>query len=127
MTVNVNLLAWVMTLPVAAIFVMAGSFKLTTPRSELLKNAQMGWIDNFGAVQVKVLGALEVLGAIGVVVPWAFGIMPVLTPLAAAGLGVMMLGAMVVHGLRREWGILPVNLVLATLPFGVAAMRFSQL
>lgn len=53
MTVNVNLLAWVMTFPVAAIFVKAGSFKLTTPRSELLKNAQMGWIDNFGTVQSR--------------------------------------------------------------------------
>lgn len=127
MYVNVNLLAWVMTIPVAAVFVMAGSLKLTTPRSELLKNTQMGWVDSFGAWQVKVLGALEVLGAIGVVVPWAFGIVPVLTPLAAVGLGAMMWGAMVVHALRHEWGMLPVNFVLAALPLGVAALRFSQL
>jgi predicted ester cyclase len=47
--------------------------------------------------QIKVIGTLEVLAAIGLILPAAFGIAPVLVPLAAAGLVLLMAGAFVVH------------------------------
>ena len=48
------------------------------------------------------IGILEVLGGIGLILPWALRIQPTLTPLAAAGLTIIMIGAIVTHFMRGE-------------------------
>jgi hypothetical protein len=63
----------------------------------------------------KALGVLEVLGAFGLVLPATTGIAPVLVPLAATGLVITMLGAMVVHARRNELPYLALNTVLLLL------------
>jgi len=68
-----------------------------------------------------------VLGALGVVLPWLLDVAPVLTPLAATGLALTMLGAMVVHTRRGERPALVPNAVLLALAAAVAVLRFSQL
>ncbi len=69
---------------------------------------------------VKTIGALEVLGAAGVVLPQWTGIAPALSPLAAAGLAVLQAGAFGVHLRRNEWKLLPVNIFLIALAVYVA-------
>ena len=76
---------------------------------------------------LKTIGVLEVLGATGVLLPWALDISPVLTPLAAAGLAAIMVGAIVVHVRRGERQPVVINAVLLMLALVVAVGRGGQL
>jgi hypothetical protein len=69
-----------------------------------------------------------VLAAVGVVLPWLLDVVPVLSPIAAAGLAVVMLGALATHGRRGELAKAgPINAAFFTLAVVVAVLRFSQL
>jgi uncharacterized membrane protein YphA (DoxX/SURF4 family) len=92
---------WVAQVLLAVAFLGAGATKLMQPKEKLAKN--MGWVEDFSQPTVRLIGALEVLGAIGVVLPALTGILPWLTPLAALGLVLLMAGAVYTH-LRREEG-----------------------
>lgn len=118
-----NTTLWVIQIVLAVLFGAAGLGKLTQPREKLI--ARMEWAEDFTDGQVKAIGAVELLGAIGLVLPAATGILPWLTPLAAAGLAVTMVLAAVVHVRRKEMQLVPVNLVLAALAAFVAWQRFG--
>ena len=86
---------WIIAGLLAAAFLAAGLMKLTTPRAALAD--KMHWVNNASDAQVKLVGLVEVLGAIGLVLPAILDIAPVLVPLAAIGLALTMVGAVVVH------------------------------
>src|SRR3712207_6384671 len=90
---------WVIQVLLAVAFLVSGAMKLSQPKEKLLKN--MAWVEDFSQPTVRIIGALEVLGAIGIVLPALTGILPWLTPLAALGLVLTMIGAAFTH-LRRE-------------------------
>ena len=117
-----NVLLWIGQGLLAAAYLAAGLTKMSQPREKLAKN--MGWVEDFSPGAVKAIGAIEVLGAIGVVLPWATGIAPVLTPLAAAGLAIVQILAAVVHVRRKENKSLPVNAILFLVAALVAIGRF---
>ena len=119
-----NVILWILAGLLAAAFLLAGLMKLAQPRTKLQESG-MGWAEDFSDGQVRLIGLAEVLGAVGLVLPAATGVAPVLTPLAAAGLAVTMLGATVVHLRRGETSMVPVPLVLAVLAAVVAVMRFG--
>jgi hypothetical protein len=73
---------------------------------------------------VKAVGAVEILGALGVILPWLTGIASILTPIAAVGLVVVQIGALRVHLVRNEHRPLPANVLLLLLAGFVAAGRF---
>ena len=81
------------------------------------------WVRALPTPFVRVLGVLEILGAIGVVIPAATGVLPSLTVAAAGGLVAMMLLAILFHITRREWPNIGLNIVLGTLAFAVAYGR----
>jgi len=76
------------------------------------------------AATVKTIGVLEILGAIGLILPALTGVLPWLTPLAALLLGVVMVLAIGFHIIRREAPNTIFNAVLALLAFAVAYGRF---
>ena len=117
-----NIFLWIVQIVLAAAFLMAGSLKLTQPIEKLEKN--MSWVARYPKPVVRFVGAMEVLGAIGLILPWATGIAPVLTPLAAVGLAVIMVLAAVHHLRHKEPQSLPVNGVLFVLALIVAIGRF---
>ena len=85
-----NRALWIVQGLLAALFLFAGGVKLVMPIAELEKQAGMpGWFLRFIAVA-------EVLGALGLVLPGLLRIRPGLTPLAATGLAIIMLGATIV-------------------------------
>ena len=85
-----NLALWIVQALLAALFLFAGGMKLITPIEEMTKQIAMpGWFLRF-------IGVAELLGAIGLILPWLFRVRPGLTPLAATGLSVIMIGATVV-------------------------------
>ena len=108
---------WVVQALLAFAFTAAGVMKLSTPHDQMMANG-MGWAADFSATQVQLIGAAEVAGAIGLIVPAATGILPVLTPVAAAALTVLMGGAIMTHVQRSEAFVGP--LVLAALSALVA-------
>ncbi len=112
---------WIVSAVAALLFIGAGAMKLARPKSAL--EPQMGWVSDFAGWQVKTIGAFEVLGALGLVLPVLTGIAPILTPISALGLVVVMLGAIVVHVRRKEWQMVVVNLVLGALAAFVAVGR----
>ena len=84
-----NIALWIVQALLAALFVFAGGMKLVMPIEEMMKQMPIplaGWF-------VRFTGVVEALGAIGLILPWLLRIRPGLTPLAAAGLVIVMIGA----------------------------------
>jgi uncharacterized membrane protein YphA (DoxX/SURF4 family) len=116
---------WVVQVLVAAAFVVSGATKLSQPKEKLVK--KWAWVEDFSQRTVRIIGSLEVLGAIGIVVPSLTGIVPSLTPLAALGLVLTMIGAALTHLRRAEYANIAVNAVLLILAAFVAYRRFFVL
>lgn len=116
---------WVAQGLLAAVFLAAGATKLTRPKEKLAKN--MAWVEDFSQGTVRLIGAVEVLGAIGVVMPALTGILSWLTPLAALGLAATMVGAVLTHLRRGERSAVVAPVVLLGLAAFVAYGRFFVL
>lgn len=114
---------WIIAGIIAVAFFMAGLMKLTQPKEKLAAN--MPWVGDFSPGKVKAIGTIEVLGALGLILPAALDIAPILTPIAATGFALNMVGAAVIHLRRGEKQMVPINLVLLVLAAFVAVMRFG--
>ena len=119
-----NIVLWIIAGLLALAFLAAGAMKLAQPKAKLAESG-MAWTEDFTDGQVKAIGVVEVLGALGLILPAALDIAPMLTPIAAAGLAVTMLVAAAVHVRRGEKQMVPINLVLLVLAAFVAVMRFG--
>lgn len=119
-----NVLLWVLQVVLALVFAAAGSLKLAKPRAQVAE-ALGGWVDEFPAPLLKPLGLVEILAAIGLVLPPAVDTLPDLTPVAASGLVAVMVGAVVTHARRSEYPNVGVNLALAAMAITVAWGRFG--
>jgi uncharacterized membrane protein YphA (DoxX/SURF4 family) len=104
-----NVALWIAQVLLAVIFLFAGGMKLVMPVEEL--TAQMP----LPGLLVRSIGIVEVLGGLGVILPWLTGIRPGLTPLAAAGLVIIMIGATVVT-------VMIVNIAMALIPLVVGLL-----
>jgi hypothetical protein len=120
-----NLALWIVAGLLAAVFLFAGSSKLFIPREKLAKAPGGGWTLDFSVGFVKALGAVEILGAVGLILPALLDIAPVLVPLAALGLGLIMIGAALVEFRRQEFKHVLVNLTYLALIAFVAWGRFG--
>lgn len=119
-----NVVLWIIAGLLAAAFLGAGLTKLAQSPAKL-KASGMGWVDDFSPGAVKAIGALEVLGALGLILPAAFDIAPVLVPVAALGLFLLMAGAAVVHVRRSELNRVAPSVVLGVLSLVLAILRFG--
>ena len=95
-----NVVLWVLQALLAVLFLAAGFMKLTQPKEKF--KARMPYVEDFSQQQIRAIGAVELLGALGLVLPWATGIAPILTP-RGVGLGVTVIVAAQVH--RRRKGL----------------------
>ena len=119
-----NVLLWVLAGVLAALFLFAGGQKMVRPVDKLVA-AGMGWTGEAPLAAVRFVGTVEVLGALGLVLPAVTGIAPVLVPLAATGLALVMIGAIVTHVRRGESKGLGLPVVLLVLAAVVAWGRFG--
>ena len=117
-----NVAIWIVQILLALAFGAAGFMKITQPREKLQTN--MKWVEDFAPNTIKGIGTLEALAAIGLILPFLTGILPILTPLAAVGLILVMVGAIYTHFRRGEASVTVVNLVLLLLAAFVAYGRF---
>ena len=91
---------WVVQGLLAVAFLGAGATKLSQPKEKLAKN--MTWVEDFSQGKVRLISTLEIVGALGLVLPALTGVLPWLTPLAALGLALLMAGAIYTHLRRKE-------------------------
>lgn len=117
-----NTTLWIVQVFVALVFLGAGLLKVTQPKAKLVTT--LGWVENFSQPAVHMIGALEVLGGIGLLAPAVTGILPWLTPVAAAGLALTMVGAIVTHLRRQEYSAIAGNIVLLVLALFIAYGRW---
>ena len=114
---------WIFQGVLAFAFLMAGVMKLTSSKDKLREKVG-GWVDSFSAGAIKTIGFVELLGAVGLVVPMLADIQPILTPIAATGLAATMVGAMGVHLKRKETKESGINALIMALAIFVAVGRF---
>jgi uncharacterized membrane protein YphA (DoxX/SURF4 family) len=118
---TMNIALWIIQVLLAALFIFAGATKLIMPIEEM--TAQMpislpGWFLRF-------IGIAELLGGIGLVLPWLTRIQAKLTPLAAAGLVIIMIGAVILTLMTGEIAMAMMPLVVGILCTFVAYGRWS--
>ena len=112
-----NVFLWIVQAVLAAMFAMAGLMKSTQPKEKLAP--RLPWVEDFSAATVRFIGVVELLGAIGLILPAATGIAPILTPVAATGLALIMVLAAATHIRRKEPSGVAFNAVL----FALAVVR----
>jgi len=115
---------WVAQVMLATIFLLTGATKLTQPRL-VMAAGPMTWAADVSDTEFRAIGVLEVLGAFGLVLPGVLHVAPLLTPLAAAGLALTMVGAFMTHLRHGETNRLAVPIVLFALAVFVALARFG--
>lgn len=119
-----NIALWVVQGLLAVAYLAAGGMKLVRSREQMVASGNFEWAKDVSDGAVKGVGAVEVLGALGLVLPELTGIAPVLTPIAAVGLVIVQVIAARVHLKLGETKSLPVNVVLLVLAAFVAVGRF---
>ena len=119
-----NLALWIIAIVLAVGFAASGLMKILRTKEQLVASG-FGWAQDFSPSTIRLIGVLEILGAIGLILPAALHIAPILVPLAAIGLALTMVGAAVVHARRKEAPLIPVNAVLLTLAVIVAWGRLG--
>jgi uncharacterized membrane protein YphA (DoxX/SURF4 family) len=121
-----NIALWVVQVLLAVLYLMAGFMKLVQPIDALV-GMGMAYAAALPEAFIRFVAFMEILGAIGLLLPAATRILPWLTPLAAAGLSFVQLSAIVLHAMRGETAMtLPVNLVLLALAVFVAWGRWRK-
>lgn len=105
----------------ALAFLGAGAMKVLRPKTAL-HDAGLKWVDKFSPTVVKLIGMAEILGALGLILPTALNVAPILSPVAGLCLAALMTGAIVVH-LRRSESPAP-PLALAVLAIASAVLGF---
>lgn len=115
---------WVVQAILGLMFLAGGSMKATQPIAELAP--QMVWVNAMPEALVRFIGVSEVLGGLGLILPAATRIKPLLTPLAGVGLALIMLLAGLFHLARAEFGAIVMNVVLGGLAMFVAWGRTKK-
>lgn len=119
-----NIALWTAQGLLAFVYLAAGGLKIIRPREQLVATGRLDWMKDNSDAAVKAVGAVEILGALGVILPEATGIARILTPIAAVGLVIVQIGAVRVHLTRNERQPLPINVILLLLAAFVAIGRF---
>ena len=113
-----NYALWIVQALLALLFLFAGGMKLVLPIEEMTKQMPMP------GLFLRFIGVCEVLGALGLILPWLLGIRSGLTPLAAAGLVIIMIGATVTTLATADVAMALIPLVVGILAAFVAYGRW---
>jgi DoxX-like protein len=115
-----NLALWIVAGLLAVVLLVSGATKLFVPKENLdgllqrlgpAVQATGEWTRNFTPGALKAIGVLEILGAVGLILPAALDIAPVLVPLAASGAVLLFVGAVIMRLRRGERATIVVDLV----------------
>ena len=120
-----NIALWIAQGLLAAMYLMVGSWKMFQP-AKVRANPQMTWAHKRPDNYIRFVGTTEVLGALGLILPLVTGILPWLTVLAAIGLTLVQLLAIFTEHLpKKEYNVLPLNIILLALAVFVVMGRWT--
>jgi uncharacterized membrane protein YphA (DoxX/SURF4 family) len=120
-----NIALWIAQILLVLLYGMAGAFK-TFQVAKVRE--QMPWAKDRSDAFIRFVGISELLGALGMVLPLLTGILPWLTPLAAAGLTIIQLLAIFSEHLpKKEYKVIPMNVVLMALSIFIVIGRANLL
>ena len=119
-----NIALWSIAGLLAVVFLASGAQKLFQSKERLIASG-FGVLDGFSPGVIKTIGGLEILAAIGLTLPAMLDIAPVLVPVAAVGVVLLMAGAMIAHGRRREVPAVIVTLFVLAMAAAVVWGRFG--
>ena len=114
---------WILQALMAFTFLYSGICKSILSEKELVARGQMG-VEGLPISLTRFIGIAEILGAIGLILPWWLNIVPLLTPVAAICFALIMIPAARIHYKRREYRNISVNAVLFTICMFIAYSRF---
>ncbi|MFG1947811.1 DoxX family protein [Nonomuraea sp. NPDC048826] len=120
-----NLALWIAAGLLAAVSLGGGLTKTFVPKHKLAAAQGGGWTDDAGVGFVKTLGVLELLAAVGLILPALVGIAPVMVPVTAVCWVLLMIGAMITHGRRGEFVLVGLNVVYLAVAAFIAWGRFA--
>jgi hypothetical protein len=120
-----HLTLWIIAGLLAAVFAAGGVFKLSVPKEKLAAAPGGGWVEGFSPRAIQALGVVDLLAAIGLVLPAVLGIAPIFVPLAAVGIVALMVGAVIVRLHHGAVQAIPVDLAYLALAAFVAWGRFG--
>ena len=103
-----NTALWIVQGILSLVFIMTGFLKIIAPK-EILKEKVGPWVEDYSEFSIKTIGILEIIGSVGLVLPMLVNYAIILTPIAAAGLGLTMVFAAWVHIRRKEGKSVIVN------------------
>jgi len=119
-----NITLGVLQFLLAIMFIMVGLMKLSKPIDQLSQS--LPWVSQMPEVFVRFIGASELLGAIGLIMPALLRIKPILTPIAAVGLALVQLFAMIFHISRGETSVIGMNVILLLIAAFIAWGRSKK-
>lgn len=120
-----HLALWIVAGVVATAFAAGGIAKLVLPKDKIATAPGGAWVVGFGPGAVRALGVVDILAAAGLVLPAAFGVAPVLVPLAAVGVVLLMAGAVIVRLRYGGAGAIPADLAYLAVALFVAWGRLG--
>jgi uncharacterized membrane protein YphA (DoxX/SURF4 family) len=100
-----------------AVFLYFGFSKIVMPIEQIEK--KVSWARDYHPARIKLFGVLEVVGAAGLILPTVLNFFPILTPIAATGLAMVMAGSAVVHLRRDELKMIVLNIFIIFLLAGI--------
>ncbi|MGW3620296.1 DoxX family protein [Micromonospora arida] len=120
-----NLALWIAAGLLATIALAGGITKTFVPKQKLAAANGGGWTSDASVGFVKTLGVLELLAAVGLILPAVLDIAPVLVPVTAICWVLLMIGAMITHLRYGEARFIVLNLIYLALAAFVAWGRLG--
>ena len=117
-----NTLIWIFQGLLSVFFLMPAYTKLTSSKEKLVEKQMLKPEQSINVP--RFIGLMELLGSIGIIVPQLIGIAKILTPLAAIGFALIMLGAFFIHLKKKDYKILPLLFIVFSISLIVALYRF---
>jgi len=120
----IHIVLWIFQIILGIMFLLGGAAKAFQPLEELTK--QLAWAEEVSIYKIRLAGISEILGALGLVLPSIFRKVPILTPLAALGLALIMVLAAEIHLYRREFFEAGINAIIFCIMLFIAWGRFKK-
>jgi DoxX-like family len=121
-----NVALWVVAAVLAVVFLVSGTIKLVVPKDKIASLHAAGeWTRDFSPGALRAIGVLELLGAVGLILPAVLNIAPILVPIAATGGVLLFIGAARMRFRRGERATIAVDLFYLALAAFVAVGRFG--
>jgi hypothetical protein len=116
---------WIAAGLLALVALTGGFTKTFIPKEKLEHHEGAAWTRAFSRGFVKTLGLLELLAAVGLILPAVVDIAPVVVPITATCWIALMIGAMITHGRLGQFRLVMVNVVYLVLAVFIAVGRFG--